>query len=216
MARNKRIIVGITGASGAPYAQRLIRLALDAGVELHLIASPLGKRLLQDELGIEGLDPAALSGREPRADGSVPGITCYHHRDVGAAISSGSFQHDGMVIAPCSANSLAAVAAGTASNLLHRAAQVALKERRTLVILHREMPLSLVEIRNMERVTEAGAVVAPAAPGFYLLPQSIDDLVDFVVGRVLDQLGIEHDLAIRWGESPAPSTEADVDGDGCD
>jgi flavin prenyltransferase len=200
----KRLVVGISGASGAIYAQRTIRLLLDAGVETHLVVSPLGQRLLHDELGMEGLDVEALAGRPTvddgdKAHGKVPGLIVHHYRDVGASIASGSFQHDGMVIVPCSANTLAATAHGLAENLLHRAAAVTLKERRRLVLVHRETPLSLVEIRNMAQVTEAGAIVCPANPGFYLLPRTIDELVDSVVGRVLDLLNVPHQLNIRWG-----------------
>ncbi len=196
---NKRIVVGISGASGAVYARRLVRLLVAADVETHLVVSPLGQRLLHDELGMEGVDLNALAGRQ--VDGSAtPAVIQHNWRDVGAAIASGSFLHDGMVIIPCSSNTLAAVATGSSQNLMHRAAHVTLKERRKLVLVHRETPLSLVDIRNMQAVTEAGAVVCPANPGFYLLPESIDELVDFVVARILDQLGVSHDLAVRWGE----------------
>jgi len=194
---SRRIVVGISGASGAAYAQRLVRLLVETGIEVHLVASPLGRRLLHDELGMEGVDLDALAGR------SDHGIVLHHYRDVGAPIASGSFRHSGMVIVPCSNNTLAAVAHGHSENLLHRAANVTLKERRPLVLAHREMPLSLVEIRNMQQAAEAGAVIAPTNPGFYMLPQRIEDLVDFVVGRLLDLLDVEHDLATRWADSPA-------------
>lgn len=202
----QRIVVGISGASGALYARRTIRLLLAAGVETHLVVSPLGQRLLHDELGMEGIDLAALAGTAQQPDHLI----LHNYRDVGAPLASGSFQHGGMVIVPCSANSLSAVAVGSQDNLLHRAAAVALKERRKLVLVHREMPLTLIEIDNMRRVTEAGGIICPANPGFYLLPQSIDDLVDFVAARVLDVLGVEHGLHVRWGESnriapPTPS-----------
>lgn len=191
----KTFIVAITGASGAIYAQRMIQLMVAAGVEIHLVVSPLGQRLLHDELGMEGVDPAALSGGQP---GWEQLVKLHNPRDVGAPPASGSFRHDGMVIIPCSSNSLSAIANGAAQNLVHRAAHVALKERRPLVLVHREMPLSLVDIRNMERATQAGAIIAPANPGFYMLPQRVEDLVDFVVGRVLDLLKVDHDLNIRW------------------
>ena len=194
-----RIVVGITGASGAVYAKRTIQLLRAAGRETHLVVSPLGQRLLHDELGMEGIDLETLSGTAA-VDGRVPGITLHNYRDVGAPIASGSFRHDGMVIVPCSANTLAAVAHGSQNNLLHRTAAVTLKERRRLVLVHREMPLSLTEIRNMQLATEGGAVVCPANPGFYLLPRRIEELVDFVVGRVLDLLDVEHDLNVRWGQ----------------
>lgn len=207
MGEQRHIIVGITGASGAAYAQRLIQLALDAGVHVHLVVSPLGQRLLHDELAMEGVNLETLAGRSADAMGKVPGVTLYNYRDVGAAIASGSFRNDGMVIVPCSSNSLSAVATGSSQNLIHRAAQVALKERRKLVLVHREMPLSLVDIRNMAAATEAGAIICPASPGFYMLPRTLGDIVDFVVGRVLDLLSIEHRLAIRWAEPPAEASE---------
>ena len=194
---SKRIIVGISGASGAVYAHRLIELLVATGQEVHLVASPLGQRLLHDELGMEGVNLDALAGR------SDHGITLHHYRDVGAAIASGSFAHDGMIIAPCSNHTLGAIAHGLSDNLMHRAASVALKERRRLILAHRETPLSLVEIRNMQLVTEAGAIVAPTNPGFYMLPERIEDLVDFVVGRLLDLVDVRHDLKMRWTESNA-------------
>lgn len=212
----KRIVVGISGASGAIYAQRLIRLLVANNVQTHLVVSPVGQRMLHDELAMEGFDLGALSGLTPlvpsdpmvgqakQCQSSLKGhedrIKLHHYRDVGAVIASGSFRHDGMVIVPCSSNTLSAVAQGSSQNLLHRAAAVTLKERRRLVLVHRETPISLVEIRNMQLATEAGAIICPANPGFYLLPKSIDDLIDFVVGRVLDLLGIEHPLDVRWGE----------------
>lgn len=200
----KRIVIGITGASGAVYAQRLIQLAAHGGHELHLVVSPLGQRLLHDELGMEGVDLAALT------DGQLQQVTLHNFRDVGAAIASGSFLHDGMIIVPCSSNTLSAVASGQAQNLLHRAAHVTLKERRRLVLVHREAPLSLVDIRNMEQATLAGAIVCPANPGFYMLPQRVEDLVDFVVGRVLDLVGIEHDLNVRWSPRSRPPVAASL------
>ena len=192
-----RIVVGISGASGAGYARRVIQLLVESGVELHLVVSPLGQRLLHDELGMEGIDLTALAGRQEH------GISLHHYRDVGAPIASGSFAHDGMVIVPCSNNTLAAVAHGLSENLLHRAANVALKERRKLILAHRETPLSLVEIRNMEQATLAGAIIAPTNPGFYMLPGRIEDLIDFMAGKLLDLLGIEHSLNTRWTQSPA-------------
>ena len=196
MGTTGRIVVGISGASGALYARRLIQILVAAGIETHLVVSPLGQRLLHDELGMEGIDLAALSGRrDPQ-----PPVRHHHYRDVGAPLASGSFRHDGMVIIPCSSHSVAAVANGSQDNLMHRAAAVTLKERRRLLLVHREMPLSAIDVRNMQSATDAGAIICPASPGFYLLPRSIDDLVDFVVGRVLDLLDVEHGLAIRWKE----------------
>lgn len=203
--QSKRIVVGITGASGAVYAQRLVEMLVRRDVEVHLVVSPLGQRLLHDELGMEGIDVHALAGL-PEADAmAASGITLHNCRDVGATIASGSFKHDGMVIIPCSSNSLGAIATGAQQNLLHRAAHVTLKERRPLVLVHREMPLSLVDIRNMEKATEAGAIICPASPGFYMLPQTIDDLVNFIVGRVMDLLDIDHALDVRWEGKAKPA-----------
>ncbi len=200
---NKRIIVGVSGASGAAYAQRLIQMLMSCGAETHLVVSPLGQRLLHDELGMEGVDLHALAGLTPEAD-SPAKLIQHSYRDVGASIASGSFRHDGMIVVPCSSNTLSCIAHGSAQNLLHRAAHVTLKERRRLVLVHREMPLSLIDIRNMQAVTEAGGIIAPASPGFYLMPQTIDDLIDFLVGRCLDLLDIEHGLDVRW-EKKAPT-----------
>jgi 4-hydroxy-3-polyprenylbenzoate decarboxylase len=187
-----RIIVGITGASGAAYARRLVDLLDRAHVATHLVASNTGRRLLIDELEIRDLTPEALIGRPSEH------IVVENNRDLGARIASGSFRHDGMIVVPCSSNTLAAIATGVSTNLLQRAAAVTLKERRTLVLYHRETPLSLVDARNMVAATEAGAIVAPASPGFYLKPRGLDDIIDFMAGRLLDLVGIDHDLDIRW------------------
>lgn len=194
----KRIVVGISGASGALYAQRLVRALVELRHEVHITATGPGQRLLHDELGMEGLDAAALAGLEPDADLAAHGVHVHPWRDVGASIASGSFLHDGMVVVPCSGNTLAAIAVGLGDNLLTRAAAVCLKERRPLIIVHRESPLTLIDIDNMRRVTEAGAIVAPANPGFYLLPTTIDEIVDFVVAKTLDLLKIEHTVGARW------------------
>lgn len=199
---NRRLVVAITGASGAVYAHRLVQLVVASGIETHLVVSPLGQRLLHDELGLEGLTPSGLASLAglPESENKPDNLILHNFRDVGATIASGSFKHDGMIVVPCSSNTLGAVASGTGQNLVHRAAHVTLKERRRLVLVHREMPLSLIDIKNMQSVTEAGAIICPAQPGFYMLPQSIEDLVDFVVGRVLDLVNIEHDLKIRWSD----------------
>ena len=195
----KKIVIGIGGASGAPYALRIVRLLVTLGVETHLVVSPLGQRLLHDELGMEGVNLESLAQPLENQPCEQPGKIINHsYRDVGASIASGSFKHDGMIIVPCSSNTLSAVAQGSSQNLMHRAAQVTLKERRRLVLIHRESPLSLIDIRNMEQATLAGAIIMPASPGFYMNPRSIDDLVDFIAGRALDLVGIEHSLPIRW------------------
>lgn len=189
---SRRFIVGITGASGAAYAQRLVELLAANDAEIHLLVSAWGRRLLKDELGMGRLDTDLLTG------GRGGNVIVHNDNDVGAAPGSGSFVHDGMVIVPCSANSLGRIAGGMTENLVQRAAACALKERRKLVICHRETPLSLIDIENMATVTRAGGIIAPLNPGFYLGPDSVEDLVDFMVGRILDLLGVEHRLATSW------------------
>ena len=190
----KRIIVAVTGASGAIYAQRILTLLGKAGCEIHLIVSKLGRRLINDELGISGLDLDELTG------GHSAQVQLHTDGDVGAAPGSGSFVHQGMIIVPCSANTLGRIAGGMTENLVQRAASCTLKERRKLVICHRETPLSLIEIENMATVTRAGAIVAPMNPGFYLKPETIDDLVDFMCARILDLLEVSHELDVHWDE----------------
>lgn len=189
-----RVVIGISGASGAPYAIRVIELLTEADVEVHVALSALGRRLLFDELDLKRPDADALSGGRGHL------VTLYNDNDVGATIASGSFRHRGMIIVPASSNTLGAIAAGTTDNLVQRAAAVALKERRPLILAHRESPLSLIDVENMQRVTRAGAIIAPLAPGFYMRPRTIDDLVDFMAGRLLDLVQVPHTLAVRWGE----------------
>lgn len=186
------IVTAITGASGALYAQRFIQGLVAADVNVHLVISPLGRRLLHDELGMETPDLVALGGR---ADSR---ITLYNYNDVGAKIASGSFMHDGMVIVPCSSNTLCEVAHGLGGNLLSRAAAVTLKERRRLVIAHREMPLSPMDVTAYQLLTQAGAIVAPCNPGWYLNPTTIGEVVDFVAGKLLDLVGVKHSFDTRW------------------
>ena len=194
MTTTGRVLVGITGASGAAYAQRLIQLLIDHDREVHLIVSTWGKRLLNEELGMRTIDLAALSG------GRGERVQLHSDQNLGAAAASGSFQHDGMVILPCSTNTLGCLASGINDSLIQRAGACCLKERRRLIVCHRETPLSLIELENMTRLTRAGAIIAPLSPGFYLAPDSIDALIDFMCARVLDLLGIEHALATRWEE----------------
>ncbi|RMH26361.1 MAG: UbiX family flavin prenyltransferase [Planctomycetota bacterium] len=197
----RRFVLGVSGASGAAYAVRFVEQVLLGGHELHLVVSDYGKRLLSDELDIRDLSLATLC---PHLDGSAGGedfrkrLILHPHRDVGAVIASGSFLHDGMAVLPCSSTSLGAIATGAGSNLLTRAAMVTLKERRPLIVCHRESPLSLVDIENMRTLTLAGAVICPTNPGLYLCPTTVDEIVDFVTGKVLDLLRIGHDLKIRW------------------
>jgi len=189
----KNIVVAITGASGAAYAKRLLECLAAAQAEIHLVVSPNGQRLLADELGITRADAEVLVGTEHAAF-----VTVHAYRDVGAAIASGSFLTDGMVICPCSSKTLGEVASGTGSNLITRAAAVHLKEARRLVLVHREMPVSQIDLENMLRVSRAGGMICPASPGFYMLPQTVADLVDFVAGKVCDLLGVPHSLHTRW------------------
>lgn len=200
----RQFVLAITGASGAPYARRLAQLLVRGDAHVHLVVSPPGQRLLADELGIRHLTIEALIG-EPASN-----LTLYPNRDIGARIASGSFRTDGMVICPCSSHTLAAVAGGLGENLITRAAMVTLKEHRRLILVPREMPLSQIEIANMLRASQAGAIICPAAPGFYMLPQRVEDLIDFVVGRVLDLLDFPHSLNIRW--NPANSATRGADG----
>jgi len=188
----KHIVMAITGASGAPYARQLARCLVQQDLHLHLVVSPPGRAVLRDELGLEHFSVEALIGQP------AENVTLYNPNDIGARIASGSFLTAGMVICPCSAHTLASVAAGLGDNLITRAAMVTLKEARRLVLVPREMPLGTIEIENMLRLSRVGAVICPASPGFYTHPQRIDDLVDFVVGRVLDLLGLRHDLETRW------------------
>jgi flavin prenyltransferase len=219
----RNIVLAITGASGAIYALRLLEILLEAGRHVHLTISPAGRLVVRQELGIDvALDqfdprqlvlaadsphrrgmPAAisevLSGSAAASLARGGRLTYYHVDDLFAPIASGSFLTDAMVICPCSGSTLGAVVHGTGENLIHRAAGVHLKERRKLIVVPRETPLSTIHLENMRRAAEAGAVVLPAMPGFYHGAQSIRDLVDFVVARICDQLGVDNALMRRWG-----------------
>jgi 4-hydroxy-3-polyprenylbenzoate decarboxylase len=194
------IIVGITGASGVVYAVRLIDVLLTSRCEVHLVISPSGRDVIMQEMN-RSIDLEKFCADQLWDDrGDTAGQLHYHHwQDFLAPIASGSHLTGGMVVCPCSGTTLNAIAAGASGNLIQRAAEVHLKERRKLVLVPRETPLSLAHIDNMRRVTEAGAVVLPASPGWYHGVQSVDDLVNFVVARVCDQLGIENTLIRRWG-----------------
>jgi 4-hydroxy-3-polyprenylbenzoate decarboxylase len=202
MAAAAPLVVGITGASGAPYAVRLLEVLLEAGREVHLSISPSGQAVIATELGrtidLDRFDIGALLGHAPPASGT---LTYHHHKNLMAPIASGSFLTAAMVICPCSGSTLSAVAHSMGENLIHRAAEVHLKERRKLVLVPRETPLSLPQLKNMQAIHEAGAVVLPAAPGFYHGAASVADLVDFVVARICDQLGVGNSLIRRWGEA---------------
>lgn len=216
--RPRRIVVAITGASGAPYAIRLLQALRHSDVEIHLVVSVSGAVVIEQELGL------SFDVRKPDLDAL---LTCvppwssqppweldrplgqkgderffYHqHDDYLTPIASGSFMTDAMVICPCSGSTLSGVSRAAASNLIERAAEVHLKERRTLVLVPRETPMSLLQIENMQRLAAAGAVVLPAMPGWYHGVQRLEDLVDFVVARILDCLAVENSLIARWKET---------------
>jgi flavin prenyltransferase len=196
------LVVAITGASGAPYAVRLLQLLVAAGRPVSLIVSAHGYRLLRTESDIGS--PEELR-RAVGGTGWDSCVTVFDDRDRGAAPASGSAPSAGMVICPCSMGTLAAVAAGTSRSLIERAADVALKERRPLVLVPRETPLSAIHLQNMLRATRAGALVLPASPGFYHEPTTIGHLVDFVVARVLDHLGVAQTVVPRWGADSGPA-----------
>ncbi len=195
-----RVAVGITGASGALYAVRTLAALLAAGVRVDLVVSDFGRRLLADELGPEAaVDRLVryLTGRYGVAI-APDALVVHRNRDVGAAIASGTSPCDAMVIVPCSMKTLAGVAHGLSRNLIERAADVALKERRRLVIVPRETPMSLPQLRNMVLCAEAGAHLLPAMPAFYQRPATLDDLADFMAGKIVACLGLEHDLFPAW------------------
>jgi len=186
--------MGVTGASGALYARCLLDELLDAGVQVHLIVSPRGRQVVASELGTDVLTARTATGDH---------LTFHHHDDLFSPLASGTYPTDGMVVCPCSCNTLAAIASGLGDNLLTRAAHVHLKERRPLVLCIREMPLTPIDLENLLRVGRAGAVVCPAAPAFYGRPESLNDLVRSVVGKLLDLLGVPNDLTVRWDASAA-------------
>lgn len=217
----KVFVLGISGASGAPYAVRTLEQLLLSGATVHCVISEYGQRLLFDELGVkkptlaelcpnlaespasagEGAESPASTGEgaSSPAFADLESRVIFHpNKDVGAVIASGSFLHDGMAVVPCSSTSLGAMASGSGSNLLSRAAMVTLKERRPLIVCHREMPLNLIDIENMRTLALAGATLCSPNPGFYLVPQTLHEVIDFTVGKILDLLGVEHDLATRW------------------
>ncbi len=218
------LVLAMTGASGAPYGVRLLEVLLRAGRTIHLTLSPAAVQVIEQELDrrirLDQFRLADLLGGEIKGVGSLFESTIastkktpdpffvadgqvhyYHYLDFRAGIASGSFLTGGMVICPCSMGTLAGIAHGLSQNLIHRAADVHLKERRRLVLVPRETPLNVIQLRNMAACVEAGAVVLPAMPAFYTRPRSLADAVDFIVGRICDQLGVEHQLLKRWGAS---------------
>jgi 4-hydroxy-3-polyprenylbenzoate decarboxylase len=195
------LVLAFTGASGAPYGVRLLEVLLHAGRTVHLTLSPAAVEVIEQEtnrrVDLRQFNIADLLGGAPPPTGSIH----YHdYRDFHAGIASGSFLTAGMAVCPCSMGTAAAIAHGLSQNLIHRAADVHLKERRRLVLVPRETPLGLVQLRNLTVCAEAGAVVLPAMPALYTRPQTIQDMIDFVVGRVCDHLGVQHHLLKRWSE----------------
>ena len=199
------LVVAFTGASGAIYGSRLLEVLLRCGRAVHLIISPSGAAVWKQELGreidVDAFSPQAVVPQDVFE--ATQGRLHYHHyQNFMAAPASGSFLTGGMVVCPCSGSTLSGIAHGASNNLIQRAADVHLKERRKLILVPRETPLSLIYLDNMRRAAEAGAIILPAMPGWYQGVKTVQDLVDFVVARILDQLGIEHELMRRWG---APS-----------
>lgn len=201
MAAND-LVLALTGASGAPYGVRLLEVLLRAGRAVHLVVSPSAVQVIEQEMDrrirLDRFVLADLLGEA--ATGLDAEQVHYHHfMDFQAGIASGSFLTGGMVVCPCSMGTIGSIAHGLSQNLIHRAADVHLKERRPLILVPRETPMHLLQLRNLVACAEAGAVVLPAMPAFYTQPQTLADAVDFIVGRICDQLGIDHRLLPRWG-----------------
>ena len=197
-------VIGITGASGVIYGKRVVEGLLSAGQHAKLVVSPAGERVCEIELGIRFKGSRAARVEQWRELVGAEGdhLELLPHKDFSASIASGSYRFEGMAVVPCSMGPLARIAGGMSTNLIERAADVALKERRRLVLVPRETPLSAIHLRNMLTLVEAGAEVLPAMPGFYHQPRSIEELVDSVAGRVLDRLGVDNELMRRWQGDP--------------
>lgn len=199
--KKKRLIVALSGSSGALYGRRLLEVLSTAPLDIHFTISDAAQKVIHHELMLD-LDLSDAEQIKREFIGSTSPRLIYHPcHDLTAPIASGSFLTSGMVILPCSMGTIGRIASGVSMNLIDRAADVCLKERRKLILAPRETPLSEIHLENMLRVTRAGATILPASPGFYANRSSVDALVDFIVARVLDQLGIEHDLMHRYGES---------------
>ena len=201
MATAKTVTVAFTGASGLPYGLRLLECLIAARARVYLLYSPAAQVVARQELELTlPTQPAAAAAHFAERYRAEPGqLTVFGREDWMSPVASGSNPADAMAVCPCSMGTLGALAAGLADNLIERAADVMLKERRTLVLVPRETPLSAIHLENMLKLSRAGAVILPPSPGFYGHPRTIEDLVDFVVARVLDQLGVEHTLGPRWG-----------------
>ncbi|MED1863660.1 UbiX family flavin prenyltransferase [Fictibacillus nanhaiensis] len=195
----KTFTIGITGASGAVYGVRLAQEILKSGHKLHLVVTEAGWQVFREELLWDTEDRESCI-EENFASYGKERLHYHTLRDFNAPIASGSYQNDGMVIIPCSMGTLSGIAHGASGNLLERTADVMLKESRRLILVPRETPLHKIHLENMLKVTEAGGKIVPAMPGFYHLPKSMDDLVNFLVGKVLDNLGVHHELFTRWGD----------------
>ena len=191
----KTIVTGITGASGSIYALNFLKHAADLGVDLRIVLTETGAAVFKYETGMTLTD--ALMRLDIHACNSCA-VRIYDNKDIFADIASGSHKTDGMVVVPCSMKTLSGIANGYSASLLERAADVMLKERRDLILAVRETPLSMIHLKNMTLAAEAGAVILPASPGFYHKPETVDDLADFITGKILDQLGIEHKLKTVW------------------
>lgn len=198
--RPRRWAVGITGASGAVYGISLCRELLKAGIDVHLVISEAGWRVLKEELGWNAAKRAA-SVAEAFAGIEGGELVYYPPGDIGAAIASGSFRCEGMVVVPCSMGTLSAIAHGSSDNLMTRAADVAMKEGRPLLLVPRETPLNAVHLENMLKLARIGVRIIPAMPAFYQGPQTLDDVVRFMTGKIMDVMGLDHHLYNRWGES---------------
>ena len=196
----RRFVLAVTGASGVTYGRRLLECLAGTGATVHFVVSDAGAKVINHELAIP-LDLSDGLGVVRTLLGEVPPNVKYHHyKDLEVSIASGSYRHDGMAVCPCSGGTIGRIAAGSSSNLIERAADVCLKERRRLILVPRETPLSDIHLENMLRLSRAGATILPASPGFYSRGDTVERLVDFVVARVLDHLGVENTLMERYGE----------------
>ncbi|MFN4133343.1 MAG: UbiX family flavin prenyltransferase [Candidatus Hadarchaeales archaeon] len=185
-----RVVVGMTGASGAVYGVRFLEVCREMGIETELVISDIAEKIISLETGKTVEDVKRLAS------------TTYDPRELAAPIASGSYPVDGMVVIPCSMGTLGAIASGASKDLITRAAEVTVKQGRKLILVWREAPVSVIQLENMVRLAMAGAVLIPAAPAFYHLPKKIEDLIDFIVGKVFEALGVDHKLYKRWGERP--------------
>lgn len=201
MSDRRKFVVALTGGSGSVYGRRLVQVLIESGAVVHLTVSDAAAKVFRHEMDVPlDIDSEESVRRALLGSGPVDRVQYHHYLDLEQPVASGSYRHDGMVVVPCSGGTLGSIASGASTNLIHRAAEVCLKERRRLILVTRETPISIITIENMLRVTRAGAVVLPASSGFYGRPHSVEQLVDFVVSRVLDHLDVENKLLNRYGE----------------